>query len=1251
MVFDWVSRLIRGAPATMGRAITDDGVLILVEGEHAEAEPIETAAAVGFLQQLADEERLEQVDGGLLLKWDEVYSILETPAGADELVILGLPRVRHVVPRLRSEGSLTSDSFTVGVDGWREGEATDRHDVSCIGGIAYLGSEKVLMPKGSYLVMSKLSKFYQQDNRTVEFNRLFWSSMRDEAVRAGAVLDQFLYSNVILTPEKLSIELQRNVPGGVGVVEIEPWFAGAPDNWLACFDSFANVRDLYEIPTTEGIVQVVVTPKVKAVLQAIKRLPGRRASGLLGERFVTNPMATLGGEAEGVIDPAQFEQAREEAGIVFKRFAARVNLDDDGIPRDVGVQIQAIGVAEAWSEYERFVDAIDLRRFINAVDVRLNTGHELYLWRDHDLQLLGDTHREVETLKLAYDEWTRHRIAIRYADVNDLRNYSARVEGIGVQKPLTSPYIMRQGLAIDEESGAAHKTVKTLVVNLPNREGESVPTVVTPADLKAVEGLIKNAKKAGEATIAWPETGTLVDLTDAEGTVEEIRRTWEAAPDVDGGGPGAGEPPAKRGARKELLLRANVETAVYREDRGEILKFDQSKEPELPATLLPTVKLKDYQAVGVAWMQNLIELASHNCRGAILADDMGLGKTLQLLTVIAWLLEKRKNVKPVLIVAPVSLLENWKEEADRFFRKGTFGMLTLYGDTLAGLRARLSSVDEQLVKDGLVRFLKPDWIGQHKVVLTTYETLRDLEFSLAAMHWSLMICDEAQKIKNPAAMVTRSAMKQNVDVKIACTGTPVENSLADLWCLFDYVQPGLLGGLNEFGARYRRPIECAGDPAALARIEELRTIIDPQILRRTKLQVAKDLPPKIVVEEAQKLPMSAYQKKLYAEALEAYRNRNSSQNAAQFKNVLGLIHFLRQLCTDPKEIGRNVFVPLPLKEYQQRSPKLQWLIGALLKIRDQDEKAIVFCEFREMQRMLVHYIEEVFGFRPDVINGDTTTSTKHEQSRQKRITAFQNRPGFGVIILSPVAVGFGVNIQAANHVIHFSRTWNPAKEDQATDRAYRIGQTKTVYVYYPVVWAQEFKSFDVKLHELLESKRSLSGDMLNGTGSILPNEFDDVISVGSVDFEDRIDLDVALTLDGSYFEALTAALWVKKGFKTVVRTPASNDDGVDVVAKTQKNGELIQCKSSSVQGRELDWEAVKDIVTGHAAYRQRYPGTQFKLLCVTNQFFNAKAHRMAQLTNVELIDQHGLKVLLEESRILMRDLERFLTDRSGAALV
>jgi len=217
--------------------------------------------------------------------------------------------------------------------------------------------------------------------------------------------------------------------------------------------------------------------------------------------------------------------------------------------------------------------------------------------------------------------------------------------------------------------------------------------------------------------------------------------------------------------------------------------------PALPAHFTHGTALLAHQHDGLAWLQHLYRLrSSHQVRGAVLADDMGLGKTLQLLSFMARLNELQPHGDPMLVVAPVSLLENWKDELDKFFQPGTLPVLTAYGDALKTLRVPREAIDERLrTEDGLVRFLQPNWIGSARLVLTTYETLRDLEFSFAAQRWSVMVCDEAQRIKNPAAMVTRAAKKQNADFRIACTGTPVENTLADLWCLFDFIQPGLLG--------------------------------------------------------------------------------------------------------------------------------------------------------------------------------------------------------------------------------------------------------------------------------------------------------------------------------------------------------------------------------------------------------------------------------------------------------------------------
>jgi len=471
----------------------------------------------------------------------------------------------------------------------------------------------------------------------------------------------------------------------------------------------------------------------------------------------------------------------------------------------------------------------------------------------------------------------------------------------------------------------------------------------------------------------------------------------------------------------------------------------------------------------------------------------------------------------------------------------------------------------------------------------------------------------------------------------------VENTLADMWCLFDYVQPGLLGALNDFGQRYRKPIEAKTDEEK-ARVDELRAKIEPQILRRLKADVATDLPAKIIVEECRKLPLSAAQRNLYARAIEAFRKRGDPNAASPFKNHLGLLHYLRLVCTDPRPHGLTVFKPEPPLLYREKAPKLDWLLDHLVAIKAKREKVIVFCEFREIQRLLQHYVEAEFGIRPDIINGDTSASSTHAASRQKRIKAFQEADGFGVLVLSPAAVGFGVNIQAANHVVHYTRTWNPAKEDQATDRAYRIGQKKPVYVYYPVVCADDFVTFDIKLDQLLTHKRSLAEDMLNGSGDVTPGDFNiaDVVPEADADgIDERVTLDMALRMTWQHFECLAGALWSKRGYDCY-RTPGTSDNGVDVVALLGAKGQLVQAKSSGNDGATLGWEAVKDVVTGEAFYRRRHPGVEFAKVCITNQFFNRQARENAALNDVELLDQTNLAAMLTEHAVTMLEVERIL---------
>jgi SNF2-related domain/Restriction endonuclease/Helicase conserved C-terminal domain len=1225
------------------RAFTEEGIELARSAERLSSDAIgskwlNAVDVDDLLAQLDDEGMTTAGDGTVLIPWTQVYQLIENPEyrGAEEL--LELPATAKCVPSLESYNSLTDRNFSIVVAEWYDPAGLKLHRLDVCGAIAKDANGLSFLSHAAWQTISQVSQFQKRSeaDRNDSSQRRLWSQIRGSAMSAGARLDGFLFRNVILTPEKLKIGLRSNDVGGTRMVEIIPSFPGAPSNWIEIFDGRREIPDRYDIPSADGIVQVLISSNVKTVLESIKAMPGRRVAGARAEAFLINPFAALGEAATATIDEDQFLEAREQANLLFEHFAAHIRRDALGFPEEVGLRIEILTQqGRADTEVRIFVDDQELEEFVKVVGSALTGGRQLCAWQGYDFELLGETTRELDLLNQALKARREPRILVSYATIYDLSIYSSRVEDIGTEKNFYSPFIAKK----NDEDGWFPENLVPVIAWTPEGETEPVAVPITEQAREQLQAKIKEAKETGQTSFELKGFEKPVPVREAEFILRTFSDAYEDAQNQQFD-PARPRNSAAPRAKKHLVIKANIQSIDYEETRRDILRTIPDA-PTLPAALRTSVVLKDHQILGVAWLQHLFSNAPNYCRGAVLADDMGLGKTLQLLTLLAWAFEEDPALPPALIVAPVSLLENWEEEARKFLVPGSLPMLTAYGESLGPLRVPRDSIDNQLRVEGLVRFLKAGWRGNARAVLTTYETLRDMEFSFAAEKWSIMICDEAQRVKNPNAMVTRAAKKQNVRFKIACTGTPVENTLADLWCLFDYVQPGLLGALNDFGRRYRRPIEAETEEER-ARVSELREKIAPQILRRTKLEVAKDLPPKKVVPSV--MHLSGHQRALYAHALERYKRRNDAEGIIPFKNHLGLLHYLRLICTDPRRIGLNVFRPEPLDDYRLRAPKLAWLLSILFEIQSNGEKVIIFCEFREMQRMLRHYIEEVFGFAPDIINGDTSAAAAHIASRQKRIRAFQARPGFGAIILSPIAVGFGVNIQAANHVIHYTRTWNPAKEDQATDRAYRIGQTKEVSVYCPIVYADDFTTFDVKLDQLLTAKRQLAGDMLNGSGDVGPGEFavEDVIP-GANDpaFSSSVTLNDALEMRWEYFEALVAAIWQKKGYARVYRTPAK-DDGVDVVAITGASGVLLQCKSSGADEASLGWDAVKEVVGGEAAYCLRHPGVAFKKICITNRFFNSTAETHADLNGVELLDQGHLGKILVETPVSMLDVEKLI---------
>lgn len=1224
-------------------SLHDDGIHFHREPKDRSHE-LTQISFTGFLTQLKDDDLIiDTVNSDHVMTWDHFYSALGLPCYTEMPEALSLPSFTTASPVLSSRNALSDSDFSISLGSWVD---TAGRSVSpkYLGAMLIYSGQQELMTSAQWDLFKRVQSFAVQssEDRTDQQNRLLWGQIRRSAVAAHAVMNDFLVKTVVLTPERLDMQFRKSeLSVDDTIVEVIPGFEGAPDSWLEQFDRFDSTMDRYDLPTGDGgLVQVILSEDVKTVLKEIKRLDHRRLAGSRAQAFLVNPYATLGEAANKVIDEQQFEQAKENAGICFERFTPIIGHTPDGFPEKVTILIESTSPDGGISASDHPLDEAELKKFIACIEQAIQKDFQLAFWEGFELEILGDTPDHIDQLQSVLEAWSKPQTLVSYEDVHDLSQYSARIEGIGIEKPIYSASIARK----KEDKEWFPENVVPFISFTPEGEEESS---AIPINEEAIEALKIETQKAvldGRDVVELPWLPKPIPVAEAKqitGIFDEVLKDVKNR-NFDPEKRKSTKPPP----RKTLMLRDNINTVDYDEQRRQALTLNECA-PYVPKSINPNFPLLNHQLEGVARLQHLYDLRqSFHVRGMVLADDMGLGKTFQLLTLTVGIFEKTPDTKPMLVVAPVSLLENWKEETDKFF-PGALRVLTAYGETLSNLRVPRESIDIRLqTKDGLIRFLRPDWIGDAQLILTTYETLRDLEFSFASQQWSLMICDEAQKIKNPAAMVTRSAKKQNAEFKIACTGTPVENTLADLWCLFDFVQPGLLGALNHFGARYRRPIEIdERDEEGQKRVKELRDLIEPQILRRTKLEVAKDLPKKVVIDSCRRLPLSSAQRNFYAKAISDFKKRSDPNFKSPFKNHLGLLHYLRLICTDPRRHGLTVFKPEPLDQYRSTAPKLDWLLKQLEVIKAKGEKVIVFCEFRNIQRLLQHYIKEAFDFEADIINGDTSASSSHTASRQKRIKAFQAKPGFGVIILSPVAVGFGFNIQSANHVVHYTRTWNPAKEDQASDRAWRIGQTKEVYVYYPVVAADDFTTFDVKLDQLLERKRSLAGDMLNGASDISVSDFkvEDVVPASEVAiFDERITLDDAMRMDWRHFEGLAAGLWSKMGYDIVYCTPGSNDNGVDVVAIKGNKGVLIQAKTSSSDDRALNWDTVKEVVAGEAFYRRRHPGVQFKKVGLTNQRFNSQAHENAILNYVQLMDQKDLSELLKKYALTMLDVERMI---------
>lgn len=520
---------------------------------------------------------------------------------------------------------------------------------------------------------------------------------------------------------------------------------------------------------------------------------------------------------------------------------------------------------------------------------------------------------------------------------------------------------------------------------------------------------------------------------------------------------------------------------------------------ERPSSLSAEFLLKRHQEEGVGWLQTCSRIEGR--KGVLLADDMGVGKTLQILSFLAWCIESgsfpdlsrtKPPFRPILIVAPLILLETetWEKEMKKFFADNgdIFGsVLPLYGAMLQAYRRKDAEAREEIVAKPI---LKLDQIQRNQVVITNYEAVRDYEFSFAYCRdgkslWSIVVSDEAQEYKTPNSKISHAMKALQPEFRIACTGTPVENRLLDMWNIFDTVQPGLLGSAKDFSRTY----EAQGAetyPALKTRL--LYQKPNAFLLRRSKSDVL-DLPRK-------------HEHKIYCAMSEAEVTKHLSlveglSNATASKGKLDLLHKFARLYQHPLLLdgdGDNSTA----EELKAGSSKLREVLRVLHEIRRKGEKAIVFARHKDMQRVLARVFSSDFGRAVRVVNGDTPRAGSLRkagvETRSGILQDFRQSNGFDVLILSPFVAGVGLTIIEANHVIHYGRWWNPAVEAQATDRAYRLGQTKEVHVYLPILEDKTRRvtpTFDQLLDQLMEGKKGLAEGALQRDDFLQPKERED----------------------------------------------------------------------------------------------------------------------------------------------------------------
>lgn len=878
------------------------------------------------------------------------------------------------------------------------------------------------------------------------------------------------------------------------------------------------------------------------------------------------------------------------------------------------------------------------------VRVVLNERQQAVVARMKKLQeMKGDMKANALSNPSQFFDGMLEDVEIPSTDLESQIRYSQRVEGVGEFKFLSSPHNPSTGgmaklwnEPLSSQVGAQFRFV--------NSDGKPEILSLEDGERGELRAMVERALCDEEKSFSFKG--------------KEISVGPQLLEALDG-------TPSPAGDRSKYLLiytddenlkSTDIETA---ESASRWVSASVFKRPD---SLRADVSLKDHQIEGISWLQTCQKQPGR--RGVLLADDMGLGKTLQMLTFIAHSIEEKVIPElscpngpfcPVLVVLPLILLENetWQSDMRRFFEHdGAIfqPVLSLHGSQLKRFRRERTGREIELG----MPVLDISEIQRHRVVITTYDTVKNYQHSFACLKdgrpiWSMVITDEAQEYKVPNTKVSHAVKAVDGAFHIASTGTPVENRLLDLWNIFDSIQPALLGSARDFNDAFEKPIMGGPNKDVLEALKRklLFNQANAFLLRREKTRLP-GLPTKHQHQIA--CEMSEVEISLHQQLVQSLKQQQSNIH-------LSVLHDLSVLYQHPLLLVGDVEAA-SVEQLLSSSSKLRAVVSQLREIKANREKVLIFARHIAVQRILARVISSVFGLSVKIINGatqraDAKSSYNTQRARATRsgiLEDFKSKPGFDVLVLSPFVAGVGLTVTEANHVIHYGRWWNPAVESQATDRVYRIGQEKEVHVWLPILkdpTGTISTTFDERLHTLLSARSQLARDFLcpledeqtnaqqlyeglktKGTGTAQVITFEDVANMHPLDFE-----------------TLTGCLYLRQGFN-VVLTAKGNDGGADLIASKDQRVTIVQVKHSR-SGHPVNLNAIDDVIAAADTYSVAL-GISGSVALMTNSAFSREVLTRAREHGVNVVDAVGLRALLGKYSISLADVWALGRKRAGS---